>query len=147
MAETTIKITGLNEATKSIYAYSQQLGDRVVKGSLRVGANVVARAARVGAPVKTGLLKRRGIVVRNSKIHRGKSSKDLIGVYVTIAAKKKGDPYYGKFQETGWKAGKRVIPGKKFLDKAFEQNKEKAVEAIRQSAIAASEVLARKVGL
>lgn len=147
MAETAIKITGLNEATKAIYAHSQQLGDRVVKGSLRVGANVVARAARIGAPVKTGLLKRRGIVVRNSKIHRGRSSKDLIGVYVTIAAKKKGDPYYGKFQESGWKAGKRIVPGKKFLDKAFEQNKEKAVEAIRQSAIAASEVLARKVGL
>lgn len=147
MAETAIKVTGLKEATKAIYGYSQQLGDRVVKGSLRVGANYIARIARANAPVKTGLLKRRGIVVRNSKIHRGKSSKDMIGVYLTIARKKKGDPYYGKFQETGWKAGKRVVPGKMFLDKAFEQNKEKAAEAIQQAAIAASEVLKRKVGL
>lgn len=146
MAETAIKVTGLSEATKALYAYSQQLGDRVVKGALRVGANYIARIARANAPVKTGLLKRRGIVVRNSKIHRGKSSKDMIGVYLTIA-RKKGDPFYGRFQEAGWKAGKRNIPGKRFIDKAFEQNKEKAVEAIQQSAIAASEVLARKVGL
>lgn len=147
MSETAIKITGLREVTKALYSHSQQLGDRVVKGSLRVGANYIARIARANAPVKTGLLKRRGIVVRNSKIHRGKSSKDMIGIYLTIASKKKGDPYYGKFQEAGWKAGKRLVPGKKFIDKAFEQNKERAVEAIRQSAIAASEVLARKVGL
>ncbi|SEN70810.1 phage protein, HK97 gp10 family [Nitrosospira multiformis] len=147
MAEKSISVHGLSEATKAIYAYSQQLGDRVVRGSLRVGANYIARIARASAPVKTSALKRRGIIVRNSKIHRGKSSKDMIGVYLTIARKKKDDPYYGKFQEAGWRAGKRVMPGKLFIDKAFEQNKEKAAEAIQQSAIAASEVLKRKVGL
>lgn len=147
MAETTIVVHGLREATKALYAHSQQLGDRVVKGSLRVGANYIARVARANAPVKTGLLKRRGIVVRNSKIHRGQSSKDLIGVYLTIARKKKSDPFYGKFQETGWKAGQRFVPGKHFIDRAFEQNKEKAAEAIQKSALAASEVLARRLGL
>lgn len=184
MAETAIKVTGLKEATKAIYGYSQQLGDKVVKGSLSVGARLIARVARRLAPRKTGLLRKSGITVRNSKIHRGRSSKDLIGVYLTIAQKKKSDPayrtkndpYYGRFQETGWNTrgklnplrysskikgythraidssrktqrGKTDVPGKWFIDRAFEQNKERAVEAIRQSAIAASEVLARKVGL
>ena len=97
MAETAITVTGLREAQKSLYSYSQQLGDRVVKGALRVGANYIARIARANAPYKTGVLKGRGgIVVRNSKTHRGKSSKDLIGVYLTIGSKKKSDPKYHK---------------------------------------------------
>lgn len=176
MAETAIKITGLNEVQKSLYSYSQQLGDRVVIGSLRQGANLVKKAAQGKAPYKSGLLKRRGIVVRKSKIHRGKSSKDMIGVYLTIASKKKGDPYYGKFQEAGWNTrgklnaeryskyirnftrrsigssrvtqpGKTDVPGKHFIDRAFMEKREQAAELIRQSAIAASEILARKVGL
>lgn len=147
MAETTIVVTGLREVQRSLYSYSQQVGDRVVRGALRVGANRIKKAAQAYAPVKTGALKRRGIVVRNSKIHRGKSSKDLIGVYITIAAKKKTDPFYGKFQETGWKAGKRRVHGKGFIDRAFNQKKLEAVEVTRRSVLAASQVLARKVGL
>lgn len=183
MAET-ITVTGLDEVQKRLYSYSQQLGDRVVLGALRQGANLVKKAAQANAPVLSGTLKQRGIVVRKSKIHRGKSSKDLIGVYLTIAGKKKSDPayrtkddpYYGKFLETGWNTrgksndlryskrirgftrrsvgGSRVtqrgrtdVPGRHFIDRAFESNKEQAVELIGRSAIAASDVLARKVGL
>lgn len=176
MAET-ITVTGLKEIQRSLYSYSQQLGDRVVLGALRQGANLVKKAAQANAPVKSGALKQRGIVVRKSKIHRGKSSKDLIGVYLTIASKKKTDPFYGKFQETGWVprgrpnmlrpsfrkgfgftrrsigssrvtgGGAARIPGKRFIDQAFLEKREQAAEIIRQSAIAASEVLARKVGL
>lgn len=160
-----------------MYSYSQQLGDRVVLGALRQGANLVKKAAQANAPVKTGLLKTRGIVVRKSRIHRGKSSQDMIGVYLTIASKKKTDPFYGKFQETGWvprgkpnmlrpsfrkglgftrraigssrvtRAGGARVPGKLFIDQAFLEKREQAAELIRQSAIAASDVLARKVGL
>src|SRR5688500_14553958 len=119
MTDITITITGLREVQKRLYSYSQRVGDRVVLGSLRVGANHIKKAAQANAPVKTGLLRRKGIVVRNSKIHRGRSSTDMIGVYLTIAAKKKTDPFYGRFQETGWKAGKRNVPGKGFIDKAF----------------------------
>jgi hypothetical protein len=147
--------------------------DRVILGSLRQGANLVKRAAQARAPQgKTGRL-RSGIVVRNSKIHKGRMSTDLIGVYITIKSKKKGDPFYGRFQEDGWNtAGKRKsvvrraivaafgdrtgrktmpgktnVPGKKFLDGAWNDNKERAVDLIRHSAISATELLARKLGL
>ena len=147
MAETTIVVTGLRETQKKLYAVSQRLGDRVVYGSLRVGANHIKKTAQGYAPAKTGLLKSRGIVSRNSKIHRGRSSTDMIGIYLTIAAKKKTDPFYGKFQETGWKAGRRHVSGKRFIDRAFLEKRAEAVELIRKSAIAASEVLAKRVGL
>jgi HK97 gp10 family phage protein len=144
MAET-ITVTGLREVQRQLYSYSQQLGDRVVLGALRQGANVVKKAAQDNAPIKTGKLKR-GIRVTRSKIHRGKSSKDMIGVYLSIR-KGKGGPFYGRFQEDGWKAGKRIVPGKKFVDRAFNTKKEEAVSVIVRAATSAAEVLARKAGL
>ncbi len=170
MAES-ITITGLKETQRSLYRYSQQLGDRVVLGSLRQGANLVKRAAQSNAPFESGKLKK-GIRVYKSKIHRGRMSNDLIGVYISIAHKKKDDPYYGRFQEDGWNThgarkgsrlsitslfgartgrktqrGKTDVPGKKFIEQAWLANRAEAVELIRRSAIAGAEVLARKMGL
>ncbi len=146
MAET-IRVTGLREAQRSLYSLSQKLGDRVVLGSLKQGANLVARLARVNVPVKTGRLKSRGISVANSKFHRGRSSKDLIGVFLTISRRKKDGTFYGWFQEQGYRAGKTIVPGKKFLEAAWLAKRAEAVELIRRSAIAGAGVLARKEGL
>lgn len=165
-----IQISGLKQVQRRLYSYSQQLGDRVVIGSLRQGANVVLRAARSNAPMRTGKL-RKGIRVSRSKIHRGRTSNDLIGVYIGISSKK-GAPFYGFFQEEGWvAAGKRIktripgtgkrgrrgrqievtsgkvtkVPGKHFIEKAFNANKAAAVDVIVKSAEAAADVLARKL--
>lgn len=171
MAET-ITVRGLQDTQKALYTFSQRLGDRVVLGALRQGANLVRKAAQEKAPIKDGKLKR-GIVVRLSKIHRGKRSTDLIGVYITVASKKKTDPYYGRFQEDGWNTrgkrkgvvrraiveafgsrsgrktlpGKTNVPGKKFIDSAFQENREKAVEVIAHAAREASGIVAKKLGL
>jgi HK97 gp10 family phage protein len=151
-----ITITGLKEIQKSLYSYSQRLGDRVVLGALRQGANLIKREAQANAPVsKNGNPKlgttpgnlKRGIVVRKSKIHRGKLSSDMIGLYLTIKSTKKTDPFYGRFQESGWKAGNRLIPGKKFIDRAFHDKKEEAVALIVKSATSAADLLAAKLGL
>jgi phage protein, HK97 gp10 family len=145
LASTTITVTGLKEVQKRLYSYSQQLGDRVVLGALRQGANLVKKVAQENAPVKTGKLKR-GIRVTRSKIHRGKSSRDMIGVYLSVRKGKSG-PYYAKFQEDGWKAGKRLIPGKKFIDRAFIEKREEAAALIIKAASASADLLARKIGL
>ena len=138
-----IKVTGLREVQRTLFSFSQQLGDRVVIGSLRQGANLMKRVARGNAPFKTGKLKR-GIRVAKSKIHRGKSSTDMIGVFLQIRTKKKNDPFYGRFQEAGWNThgprggarsairaafssrtgrqtqrGRTNVPGKEFLHRAF----------------------------
>jgi HK97 gp10 family phage protein len=146
MAET-ITITGLREVQRKLYSYSQQLGDRVVLGALRQGANVVRKQAQANAPVKTGLLKR-SIRVSRSKIHNGKKSDGMIGVYLSVRKGKSG-AYYAGFQEDGWRAGKKkkLIPGKKFIERAFLDKREEAVNMIVRSATSAADLLAVKLGL
>lgn len=100
-----IKVTGLKEVQKALYSFSQKLGDRIVIASLQQGANLVKRAAKNSAPRKSGRL-RSAIVVRKSRIHSGRLSGDMIGVYLTIrTGKGKKDPkdgFYGRWQESGW---------------------------------------------
>ena len=146
MSDDAITITGLKEVQKSLYAYSQQLGDRVVRGALRQGANHVLRGIRDLAPVKTGLLKRRGFRVANSRIHNGRMSSSLIGVYISLR-KKKGDPFYGRFQNDGFQAGNTKVPGKGFVERAFAARKEPAVQLIVQSAEAGAAVVKRNLGM
>jgi hypothetical protein len=178
MSETfTIKVSGLRDVQKSLYSYSQQLGDAVVYKSLRAGANIVLREARANAPEgKTGKLKK-GIVIMKSRINNGKQS-PLLGVSITIR-KRKGDPFYGRFQEDGWlvkgkynefrrnakvkrtvlftqrsignsrvtQPGRQFVLGKKFIERAFIDKREEAVNMIVTTARVAADILARKTGL
>jgi HK97 gp10 family phage protein len=173
MADTTIRVTGLKEAQKALYSYSQQLGDFVVYKALRAGATIVLREARAKAPEgKTGKLKK-GIVIMKSRINNGKRS-PLLGMTITIR-KRKGDPFYGRFQEDGWNThgaragrylgraairivfgsrsgrktllGKTDVPGKKFIENAFISKQNEAVNMIVTTATAAADILARREGL
>lgn len=145
MADEAITITGLREVQANLYKFSQQLGDRVVYGALRQGANLIRKAIQQQVPVKTGKLKR-GFLVARSKIHRGKLSTDMIGIYLTLR-KGKNSAYYGRFLNDGWQHGKTKIPGKHFIQTAFEANKETALRLIISDAQAGADLLARKVGL
>lgn len=150
MSDEAITITGLQEVQKSLYAYSQQLGDRVVYGALRQGANLMRKAVQreitaSGIKVHIGKLQK-GFVVSRSKIHRGKLSTDMIGIYMALR-KGKNSAYYGRFLNDGWQHGKTKIPGKHFIQSAFEKNKESALRLIVADAEAGAELLARRVGL
>lgn len=146
MSDDVLTITGLEETQKTLYAYSQQLGDRVIRAALRQGANYVLKGIREAVPVKTGLLKRRGFRVANSRIHNGRLSSSLIGVYISLR-KKKGDPFYGRFQNDGFRAGNTRVPGKGFVQKTFNARRVAAVELIVRSAEAGAEVVKRKLGM
>jgi hypothetical protein len=146
MSNPVITVSGLREVQKSLYAYSQQLGDRVVRGALRQGANYVLRGIREMVPVKTGLLKRRGFRVANSRIHNGRLSSSLIGIYIGLR-KGKSDPFYGRFQNDGFRAGSTKVPGKGFVERAFNERKQAAVQLIVQSAEAGADVVKRKLGM
>lgn len=183
MAESSIQVRGIREVNAALYSYSQKLGDFVVFKALREGATVVKKQISALAPVyhgpkrlrvKSGTLKR-GFRISKSRIHNGKLSNSLIGVYLTL---KKGggrndpnDPFYGRWQELGWNtAGRRAsrsevravlggrsgrktlrggtnVPGKHFVQRAFDSRKVAAVDVIVKSATAGADVLARKVGL
>lgn len=149
MSDFEIKVTGLKETQKALYAFSQQLGDRVVVKALTNGARLMQRQAKANAPVRTGNL-RRGIVVKKSKIYNGKRTLNKLGVFLTLRKGKKYGPrdaYYGVFQEGGWtdRAGKKHA-GRKFMESAFTTTKERAADLIVRSAKAGAEVVARRTG-
>lgn len=171
-----IEVKGLKETQKALYSYSQKLGDFVVYKALREGATITRKRVSSLAPVyegksrpdiKKGTL-RRGFKVSKSKIHNGKRSSDLIGVFLTLkkgkGRKDLNDPFYGRWQELGWNTagvrkgvsreggratapGKTNVPGLKFLERAFDQTKSNAVDVIVRSAEAGADTLAKREGL
>lgn len=165
-----IEVKGLDKVRRSLYDYSRQLGDRVIIGALKEGAKVVQRAAKSGAPRKTGRLKR-GIVVKKSKIHKATGGSSSLGVFLTLrTGKGKKDPkdaFYGRFVEDGWNVrgpskqkggasggrgrksapGKRDIPGKKFIKGAFAAKRAEAIKTIVAAAEKASVIITKKMGL
>jgi HK97 gp10 family phage protein len=148
--DVTVKITGLKEAQKALYSYSQQMGDRVVRAALRQGANLVLKQARANAPKRTGALKK-ALRVANSKINNGRKRKGVIGLYLSIRrGKGRGDPrdaFYGKFVESGWQSGQTKVAGQKFVERAYLSQRENAAKLIAQSAIRGAEIVARRTGL
>lgn len=147
----TIEIKGIRETQRALYAYSQQLGDRVILGALNQGARLVQREARRRAPVLTGTVKR-GIVVRKSKIYSPRRGGNQLGVYLTLrrgrGRKDKKDAFYGRFVEDGYiSRGGNAIPAKQFIKGAFQSMRENAVRLIVLSVESGAEIVKRKVGL
>ena len=148
--EFSIEIKGLKEVQHALYKYSRQLGDRVIVAALKEGAKVVQKEAKYRAPKSSGRL-RRGIVVRKSKIHKGRGT-GKVGVYLTLrkgkGKKDRKDAFYGRFQEDGWtdRSGRRH-PGKNFIKSAFSAQKNNAVKAIVNSARNGAEIVKRRTGL
>lgn len=102
----------------------------VIGGALEAAAEPVAQAASAAAPFETGRLRER---IQATKARRGRGG--LLTVGVGPVRFSKGDklfPFYGRFQELGWKAtgratrrtakNPRLIPGKHFLRSAGAQN-------------------------
>jgi HK97 gp10 family phage protein len=177
VADLEIKVSGLREVQKSLYAYSQQLGDKVVLDALRLGARAMQAKAKANAPRLTGRL-RRGIVVKKSKINNGKRSETL-GVYLTLRkGRGRADPkdaFYGRFLEDGYNVrgksrtgkgqrkeivnrfgsrtgrkslpGSRDIPGIKFIKNAFDSTKEQSARLIIAAVERGATLLKNKVGL
>lgn len=144
MSDQAITVRGLQEVQRKLYAYGRGIGDKVVRKALRQGANYVLKGIRAAAPVKTGLLKRRGFRVANSRIHNGRMSSNLIGIYIGLR-KSKGDPFYGRFQNDGFSAGTTKVPGKGFVQRAFAERQAGAVQLIVQAAEAGANVVKRSL--
>jgi HK97 gp10 family phage protein len=150
-----IEVKGLKEVQKSLYSYSQQLGDKIVIGALRLGASLMRKEIQANAPVYKGkprpyIIKgnlKKGFRVSKSRIYSGKTTSGTLGVFVTL---KKGDgrsdpkdPFYGRFQNEGF----RGRAGLKFIDKAYNSKKEAAANLIVAAASAAADSLTKKLGL
>ena len=147
MAEFEIDISGVAETQRRLFEFSQKLGDRITRLALRSGANYMLKAIREAAPKRTGRL-RRAIVVKNSRIHQRRRN-GQVGVYITIRKGKsrkdpKGAPY-GTFVESGYKRGKRIVPGRYFVRNTYNRLKRPAAELIIRNIETAGRQLADKL--
>jgi HK97 gp10 family phage protein len=149
------ELLGIPEFKRALSQLALDLRKKVIRKALRAGAKVVQAQAKANAPVRTGLMRRR-IVVMASKLR--KAARGEVGVYLTVRATKKAratkdrrnDPFYFKFQEQGFHAvGRRrvgggrkaraaklasgqyrFIEGKKFLGNAFAAKRNEALQVI-----------------
>lgn len=173
MADETIVVRNLDEIQRTLFLMGKRLGNDVVKKSLRQGANVIRDAARNKAPVRTGKL-RKNIVVGTSKINTPRKKTGVIGVFigvnVTGKANNPRNAFYWRFVEDGWNTrgvyipgqrptgfgkrsgrktqrGKRDIPGRKYIARAYLSSRNKAVNVTIRAAEIAAGVLAKRLGL
>lgn len=170
-----LEVKGLKEIQRALFSYNETMGVKIIRSSLRQGANLVKKQAQINAPLgKTGTL-RKGITVKQSKIH---STRDglTFGVYITLRSgkgrKDPKDPFYGRWIEDGWNVrgkgggsrsaitstfggrsgrksqrGNKNIGGKKFIDRAFRSARGNALRLIIRTSQAGSESVKRRLGL
>jgi hypothetical protein len=111
VADVYIQVSGLAEAQKALYSYSNELGTKVTKSALHNAGTLFLKQARSNAPVLkiptshriVGALKKQ-IYLKDSKWYNGKRF-PIVRVFVDVhRGKKYGlmDAYYAKFIEYGW---------------------------------------------
>lgn len=120
-----IRIRGVQEIQRALFAYNARLGERVNRLAMRKGANYFLKIARQAAPqsqhgskekVGGGYIRfspgriKRAMGVRNSKINQIRKNGKTGVYFLLFPGKKRSDPkgaWYGKFQEIGWNTGKK----------------------------------------
>lgn len=157
MSENTIvlDLSGDVELVKTLSNLPQRVYDNIVKTSFRGPAKRIVEAARRTAPKDTGLLK------REIKVRTMRKRKGVVGVIAgTGPGGFGGKAFYGHFQEKGWVTGKRTaedrqiqmkggirepkkgqrrIPGKFFIKRAFDANKNITQQEMKREVYAAIE--------
>lgn len=134
--KTTVKVEGLRDLGAALQELGADVARRVVFAAALSAAQVVRkeasqRAPRSAAPHRVG---RGGPVVQPGNLAKGIATKRLkrsagkAEYEVRWKAKKKGDPFYGLFQEFGT----ANQPAQPFMRPAFEATKEQALAAMQE---------------
>jgi HK97 gp10 family phage protein len=120
------KISGLDAIAKAFEQLPGKLAKKVIRQSLRAGANTIKADAKADAPVDTGA-GRKTVRVRTSKGPRGSVKKNTIAFGVLVG-QAKGPAWYMALQEAGWETPSgRKVPGRHFMRRAM-RSKEKSVQ-------------------
>jgi HK97 gp10 family phage protein len=105
-----------------------------VRKALRAGAKPILQAARANAPVDKGITK------KSIKVRSGGTRRGIISVIIGLGKKWFAGPvWYGSFQEFGFHIGsrkksvRRKVPGKHFIEHAYDTQKEAATDAMMGS--------------
>lgn len=156
-----VTVKGIEEVRDMLKGLSVNLKKKVLIAALRKAAKPIVKAAKQNAPVYNGKprvdvipgLVKKTIAANRSKIHNGR--RGTIGLYIRPQGSKKlkiaqrgakrigstalkgYDPYYYKFQESGFTSPSgRKIEGRGFIQKAFESNKYRVINTISDYVIA-----------
>jgi len=164
MARTDVRLHGLDQLKKTLKQLPKEYGEKILRGGLRKGANIIRDEAQKDAPVlKQPVNHRRAGVVRERVVTR-RSKKDLYGVFVGVKPLSKGkiksfkkaggsvgqnpdDPFYWVFSEFGTS----LHPAAPFMRPAFESKKMDALNLItdtfKRRATAVAKKLAKQNGV
>jgi HK97 gp10 family phage protein len=128
----TVKVDGLKQLGERMKGLSEAMNNRIARAATAAGAAVIRDAARQKAPVRTGNLRKNIIVKRLPKGEAPLTSEHIVTVRQGKLTKKQRasgltDAFYGRFVEYGTA---KTAP-QPFLRPAYDQNKEKAVQAIK----------------
>lgn len=122
MAGVTVKfdVRKLNRKLKTL---ESKIEKKITRQALRAGAKVIAKEAKLRAPIDEGGLKRR------IKVWALKRSRKRIGVLVGTSAKEyTGDQFYGAFVEYGTSK----MPARPWLAPAAEAKGDEAARIVEQ---------------
>jgi HK97 gp10 family phage protein len=156
-----IKIQGLSELQAALRTLPDKLQRKAVRSALAKAAKPIVAAARQLAPVKSGRMRRAIYSYRDRASTKTYESRLISVKRGKRYQKSDRDAYYWKFVEFGRAAiesektlgneqsgffGKRVkaVPPRPFMRPAFEQNKYKALQIVKDELAQAVATLARK---
>ncbi len=126
------KIEGAKELNKALGSFTKDIEQKIAKQAVRAGANVIAKEARLLAPMGlTGTLKRSIKVVARSK-----RTGDAVASVVTRSGKK-----YTLRNMNAWYAGMVEFgtsknPARPFLRPALDSKGPEAIKAISNKIVA-----------
>jgi HK97 gp10 family phage protein len=152
---------GLEDVERMLRGLEAGPGKKLVRASLRVGAKVISKAAKAGAPKRTRRL------ADSIRVRSGGTKGARISVLVATSETDsmfKGDTFYGAFQEFGWnkaptwhgrgdgqihsrsrgtygKGEATKMPGLHFMRKAADAAADAAIDAFHVEAVRRIELL------
>lgn len=142
-----VEVKGLRELMLALEKLPQEVQKKPVQQALRAAAKPMRDDAMSRVPRETGTVQK-NIVVQRSKLYNGKNF--VYGVVLRVRNMSKrlkkskgyaGDPFYWKFLEFGT----AKMPARPFMRPAFEGNKDKAIQIIRERLARGIENEARKL--
>jgi HK97 gp10 family phage protein len=127
-----VKVDGLRALGERMKGLSDDVNNRIARAATAAGAVVIRDAAKRKAPVRTGNLQKNIVVKRLPKGEATLTSEHIVTVRRGKLTKKQRaaglvDAFYATFVEYGT-ARAAAQP---FLRPAYDENKEKAVQAIK----------------
>lgn len=129
----TVQVDGLRDLGDRMKTLKSDMANRIARAATAAGSVVIRDAAKQKVPVDTGNLRQNVIVKRLPKSESaGLTSEHIVTVRKgKLTKKQKGaglkDAFYGSFVEFGTVK----MPARPYLRPAFDQNKERAVDAIK----------------